>query len=36
MATLGPDSVGRKVALSLVRGGKPVDLTLTIGERPRP
>jgi S1-C subfamily serine protease len=36
VAALGPDSVGRTVALSIVRGGRPVELTLTIGERPRP
>ncbi len=34
LRTLGPDSVGRSVALGLRRGGNPVDLTLTIGERP--
>lgn len=34
LRALGPDSVGRSVALGLRRGGSPVDLTLTIGERP--
>ena len=31
---LGPDSVGGVVRLSLRRGGKPIETTLTIGERP--
>jgi S1-C subfamily serine protease len=31
---LGPDSVGRRVVLGLRRGGDPLDLPLTIGERP--
>jgi S1-C subfamily serine protease len=31
---LGPDSVGASVRLSLRRAGEPVELTLTIGERP--
>ncbi len=31
---LGPDSVGRIITLGLRRAGKPIDLTLTIGERP--
>lgn len=30
---LGPESVGQVVALSLRRGGEPVELALTIGER---
>lgn len=32
---LGPDSVGRSVPLGLRRGGEPLELTLTIGERPQ-
>jgi S1-C subfamily serine protease len=31
---LGPDSIGTSVRLSVRRAGEPVDLTLTIGERP--
>ena len=31
---LGPDSVGAVVKLSLRRAGEPVELMLTIGERP--
>ena len=31
---LGSDSVGASVRLSLRRAGEPVELTLTIGERP--
>jgi S1-C subfamily serine protease len=31
---LGPDSVGRVVTLGVRRSGNPLDLTLTIGERP--
>jgi S1-C subfamily serine protease len=31
--TLGPDSVGSVVDLAIVRGGKPVRIKLTIGER---
>jgi S1-C subfamily serine protease len=34
LRALGPDSVGRTVALGLRRGGTPLELTLTIGERP--
>jgi S1-C subfamily serine protease len=34
MRSLGPDSVGRKVQLSLARAGQPAQATLTIGERP--
>ena len=33
--SLGPDSVGRTVALSVRRGGDPLELKLTIGERPQ-
>jgi S1-C subfamily serine protease len=32
--TLGPDSVGASVKLTLSRAGEPVEATLTIGERP--
>ena len=32
--TLGPDSVGSNVSLTLRRGGEPMEVTLTIGERP--
>jgi S1-C subfamily serine protease len=32
--TLGPDSVGSNVSLTLQRGGEPMEVTLTIGERP--
>jgi S1-C subfamily serine protease len=31
---LGPDSVGRRITLGLRRGGDPLELPLTIGERP--
>jgi S1-C subfamily serine protease len=31
---LGPDSIGTSVRLSVRRAGEPVELTLTIGERP--
>src|SRR5262245_32397194 len=31
---LGPESVGSKAVLSLKRAGAPVEVTLTIGERP--
>lgn len=34
MRKLGPDSVGKTVALSLKRGGEPLEAKLTIGERP--
>jgi S1-C subfamily serine protease len=34
LQALGPDSVGRTVALSLLRGGQAMELPLTIGERP--
>jgi S1-C subfamily serine protease len=32
---LGPDAVGARVRLGLVRAGAPAEATLTIGERPR-
>ena len=35
MRLLGPDSVGQTVKLSLRRAGEPLELTLTIGERPQ-
>jgi S1-C subfamily serine protease len=34
LRSLGPDSVGSVVELSIRRGGEPVQLKLTIGERP--
>ena len=36
MRLLGPDSVGMTVKLSLKRAGEPLELELTIGERPPP
>ena len=35
LRSLGPDSVGKPVSLGLRRGGEPVLLTLTAGERPQ-
>lgn len=32
---LGTDAVGKAVKLGLTRGGSPIDVTVTIGERPR-
>jgi S1-C subfamily serine protease len=34
LRSLGPESVGQVVELSVRRGGEPMRLTLTIGERP--
>jgi len=34
LRTLGPDSLGTTVKLSLRRGGEPAEASLTIGERP--
>ncbi len=34
MRLLGPDSVGRSVALKVLRGGAATDVNVTIGERP--
>ena len=34
MRLLGPESVGRTVDLSLIRGGAPAALKVVIGERP--
>ena len=34
MRSLGPDSVGSTVNLSLLRAGEPLEIKLTIGERP--
>jgi S1-C subfamily serine protease len=34
LRALGPDSVGQTAKLSLLRGGEPVEVTLTIAERP--
>ena len=33
LRALGPDSVGQTVKLSLLRGGEPIEVSLTIGER---
>ena len=33
LRALGPDSVGRTVALTIRRGGDSLDLSLTIAER---
>jgi S1-C subfamily serine protease len=35
MQLLGPESVGGSVALKLIRGGAPLEKSITIGERPR-
>ena len=35
LRSLGPESVGRSVALGVRRGGASLELTLTIGERPQ-
>lgn len=34
LRALGPDSVGRTVKLSLARAGEPMEVALTLGERP--
>lgn len=34
LRALGPDSVGKTVTLGLRRGGSPIELPITIGERP--
>jgi S1-C subfamily serine protease len=34
LRALGPESVGHTAKLSLLRGGEPVEVALTIGERP--
>jgi S1-C subfamily serine protease len=34
LRALGPDSVGQTAKLSLLRGGEPIEVTLTIVERP--
>jgi S1-C subfamily serine protease len=34
LRALGPESVGQTVKPSLLRGGEPIEVTLTIGERP--
>ena len=34
LRALGPESVGQTVKLSLLRGGEPIEVTLTLGERP--
>ncbi|MBD2099896.1 S1C family serine protease [Leptolyngbya sp. FACHB-261] len=35
IALLGPDQVGKTVSVRLIRGGAPLDLVITIGERQR-
>jgi serine protease Do len=32
---LGPEQVGKAVSVSLVRGGAPAEIQITVGERPR-
>lgn len=32
---LGPESVGQTIRATVIRGGVPVELTITVGERPR-
>ena len=34
LRALGPDSVGQTAKLSLLRGGEPIEVALTIAERP--
>ena len=34
LRALGPDSVGQIARLSLLRGGEPIEVALTIAERP--
>jgi S1-C subfamily serine protease len=34
-ATLDPESVGKTVRVQILRGGKPTEVNVTIGERPR-
>ena len=34
-AFLGPESVGKTIAVSIIRGGKPVEASVTIAERKR-
>jgi S1-C subfamily serine protease len=34
-AALGTDSVGKTVRASVIRGGSPVEIAMTVGERPR-
>ncbi len=34
LRALGPDSVGQTAKLSLLRGGEPIEIALTIAERP--
>ena len=35
-ALLGPERVGRPVRASIVRAGALIEVTITVGERPRP
>ena len=32
---LEPESVGKTITVSLIRGGQPLELTITVGERKR-
>jgi len=34
-ATLGGDSVGKPVLARIVRGGQVIEVSITVGERPR-
>ncbi|HZT96614.1 MAG TPA: trypsin-like peptidase domain-containing protein [Chloroflexota bacterium] len=34
-AALDPETVGKPVTLSVIRGGSPMQVTVTVGERPR-
>jgi S1-C subfamily serine protease len=34
LRALGPESVGQTIKLSLLRGGDPLEVSLTVGERP--
>lgn len=34
-AVLEPESVGKTVKLSIIRGGAPIDLSIVVGERPQ-
>jgi S1-C subfamily serine protease len=35
-ARLGPESVGRTVAITVIRAGQPTTLDLAVAERPAP
>jgi S1-C subfamily serine protease len=34
-SALRPDKVGERITASVLRGGEPRDLQVTVGERPR-